>query len=57
MATDEDLLKSLLQKIYNVVVGPDPINNQPTVGGSYVSFCLPGIASWRLRANLKSRET
>jgi len=43
MASDEELLKSLLQKIYNVVVGPDPINNQPTTGGSYVSFCLPGI--------------
>lgn len=43
MATDEQLLQSLLEKIYNIVVGPDPINKVDSVGGSYVSFCLPGI--------------
>ena len=41
MATDEQLLQSLLEKIYNIVVGPDPINKVEPVGGSYVSFaCL-----------------
>lgn len=43
MTSEEDLLKSLLEKIYLLVCGPDTINNLAPVGGSYVSFCLPGI--------------
>lgn len=43
MATDKDLLNSLLEKLYHVVVGEDDINKQAPIGGSFVSFTMPGI--------------
>lgn len=43
MDKEQQLLQSLLEKIYNIVTGPDQITNTQTVGGSYVSFCCPGI--------------
>lgn len=43
MENEQKLLGSLLEKIYSIVVGPDALNNEGIIGGSYVSFCLPGI--------------
>jgi hypothetical protein len=43
MPSDQELFDSLLEKIYGIVTGPDPINKTGAIGGSFVSFCLPGI--------------
>jgi len=43
MASEKQLLDSLFEKIYQIVTGPDPIHNLQAGGGSFVSFCLPGM--------------
>jgi hypothetical protein len=43
MPSDKELFDSLLDKLYKIVVGRDDINNLDPAGGSFVSFCLPGI--------------
>ncbi|MEV4783398.1 hypothetical protein [Burkholderia sp. LMU1-1-1.1] len=43
MATDKDLMLSLLDKIYAVVVGTDDINGIDANRGAIASFTLPGI--------------
>ena len=43
MATDPEIMNALMAKLYQVILGDDPINNQPIPGGNYISFARPGI--------------
>lgn len=43
MVTDKELLDSLLEKLYHVIVGADDINKENSVGGNYIAFTMPGI--------------
>lgn len=43
MATDPEIVNSLYAKLHSVIVGGDPITNEPVSGGNYISFLQVGI--------------